>query len=82
MDFTVRNVDQLEPILRSFRTSRGLTQVELAGRMGVTQQAVSLLEAAPHRASFERLLAVCGALDIEIVLRDKRARQVTTTDEW
>ncbi|MDA3949217.1 MAG: helix-turn-helix transcriptional regulator [Spirochaeta sp.] len=82
MDFPVRTVDQLEPILRSFRKTRGLTQLELAGQMGVTQQALSLLETAPHRASFERLLAVCAALDVEIVFRDRRLQQVAANGGW
>ena len=84
MDFPVRTVDQLEPILKAFRKTRGLTQMELARKIGVTQQALSLLEAAPHRAGFERLLALCASLEVEVVLRDKRRPQepTPTTDAW
>jgi HTH-type transcriptional regulator / antitoxin HipB len=82
MDFPVRTVEQLEPILRSFRKTRGLTQRELADRMGVTQQALSLLESSPHRASFERLMAVFMALGVEIVLRDKDPQDAATPDGW
>jgi HTH-type transcriptional regulator / antitoxin HipB len=72
MDFPVRTAEQLQPILKAFRKTRGLTQLELAGKIGVTQQALSLLEAAPHRAGFDRLLAVCDSLEVEIVFRDRR----------
>lgn len=84
MDFPVRTVDQLEPILKAFRKTRGLTQAEVARKIGVTQQALSLLEAAPHRASFERLLALCASLEVEVVLRDKRRSQepAPTSDAW
>ncbi len=72
MDFPVRTAEQLQPILKAFRKTRGLTQLELAGKIGVTQQALSLLEAAPHRAGFDRLLAICDSLGVEIVLRDRQ----------
>ncbi|TVR75688.1 MAG: XRE family transcriptional regulator, partial [Spirochaetaceae bacterium] len=40
MGFPVRIVEQLQPILKAFRKTRGLTQLELAGEIGVTQQAL------------------------------------------
>lgn len=82
MDFPVRTVDQLEPILRAFRKSRGLIQAELAQTIGVTQQALSLLEAAPHRASFERVLALCASLGVEVVFRDRLQPHEPTADAW
>ncbi len=82
MDYPIRTVDQLEPVMKAFRTERGFSQRELAARMGVTQQALSLLEAAPHRASFERLLLVCAALGVEVVLRDKEHTTPPSVDGW
>ncbi|MDA3950963.1 MAG: hypothetical protein PF508_17280 [Spirochaeta sp.] len=38
--------------------------------------------AAPHRASFERLLGVCASLGVEIVLRDKSAPPPPEQDGW
>jgi len=82
MDYPVRTVGQLEPILRSFRKGKGLTQGELALRTGVTQQALSALESKPHRASFERLLAYLAALDVEVVLREKNTEPQNNQGEW
>lgn len=82
MDYPIRTADQLAPILKAFRKSQGLSQIELSQKMGVTQQALSLLEAAPHRASFERLLSVLAALDVEIVLREKQSPQDPAPDQW
>ena len=49
-------------ILKDFRLETGLTQRELGVRMGVTQQAVSLLEArTPEIAATVRYLDACGA---------------------
>lgn len=82
MDYPIRTVDQLEPVVKAFRSERGLSQHELTAKIGVTQQALSLLEAAPHRASFERLLSVCAALGVEVVLRDKESPKTPPTDGW
>ena len=82
MDYAIRTAGQLEPILKAFRKERGLSQVELAKKIDVTQQALSLLEAAPHRASFERLMSVFSALGIEVVLRQKETVQTSSSDRW
>lgn len=71
MDYTVRTVGQLEPMLKGFRKARKYSQASLAQRLGITQQALSALERDPENASFSRLLQVLAVLDVEIVLRDR-----------
>ncbi|WP_454766335.1 helix-turn-helix domain-containing protein [Cupriavidus campinensis] len=66
--YPIRIISQLRPILQGFRKSRGLTQAELAARLGVSQQTYARLEANPGRVSVERLHAVLQALDVEIQL--------------
>lgn len=73
MDFPVRSSDQLSVLLRSLRRARGLTQSELAQRLGITQQALSQLEKDPGAASMERVMALLAALQATVVLRDNRA---------
>lgn len=71
MDYPIRTSDQLAPVLRGFRSRRNLTQSQLAERLGLSQRLVSALERRPHRASFERVLRLLAALDVEVVLRDR-----------
>lgn len=71
MEYILRTADQLRPILKGFRNARGYSQTELAGRLGITQQALSALEREPDSASVGRLMQLLAALDVEIVLRDK-----------
>ncbi|CAG2150611.1 hypothetical protein LMG19282_03815 [Cupriavidus campinensis] len=66
--YPIRIISQLRPILQGFRKSRGLTQAQLAARLGVSQQTYARLEANPARVSVERLHAVLQALDVEMLL--------------
>lgn len=77
-DFPVRTPDQLPGLLQSFRKASGLTQVELAARLGVTQQTLSALERNASRVSAARLLKVLGALGVELVLRQAGSGQPNT----
>lgn len=50
-------------LVRDARTSAGLTQAELAGRLGTTQSAIARLEAAgsnPRIHTLEGVLRACG----------------------
>ncbi|MBV8272752.1 MAG: helix-turn-helix domain-containing protein [Cupriavidus sp.] len=66
--YPIRILSQLRPILQGFRKSHGLTQAELAARLGVSQQSYARLEANPGRASMARILTVLQALEVELVL--------------
>jgi transcriptional regulator with XRE-family HTH domain len=70
MDYSIAFVDQMAPHLRSLRKARGLTQVALAQRLGVTQSRVSAIERNPSVMSVEQLCGVLRALDAQLVLRD------------
>ncbi|RQX84484.1 XRE family transcriptional regulator [Burkholderia anthina] len=77
MAFPVQTLTQLRPILVGFRKSAGLTQAQLAARLGITQQSYAQFEANPSAASIERLLKVLNALGVRMMLsldeRDARA---------
>lgn len=62
---------QLGQVLRGFRKSRGLTQSEAGGRVGLRQEAISHFENDPGPSSVERLFRILAALDVELVLRDR-----------
>ena len=68
---TIQTAEQLKPIIAGFRKSAGLTQEDLAIRLGVTQQTYSAAERnAPHM-SVGKLLSVLHALGVELVLQPK-----------
>ncbi|KAG8154498.1 helix-turn-helix domain-containing protein [Burkholderia catarinensis] len=68
MAFPVQTLTQLRPILVGFRKAAGLTQAQLAARLGVTQQSYAQLEANPSAVSIERLFKVLNALGVHMTL--------------
>ncbi|PUE47465.1 transcriptional regulator [Limnohabitans sp. 2KL-1] len=70
-NYPLQTPDQLQPILAAFRKTAGLTQAELAVRLGVTQQTYSAAERNAANMSVAKLMAVLNALDVELVLQPK-----------
>lgn len=70
MKFTINTIDQLKPILIGFRKSTGLSQKELAKKLGVSQQTYQAFEANPKKASVERLYKILTILKVKIQLLD------------
>jgi HTH-type transcriptional regulator/antitoxin HipB len=68
MDYPVKTLAQLRPILLGFRKAAGLTQAVVASRLGVTQQTYAQLEADPAGVSVERLFRVLRVLGVELTL--------------
>ncbi|QLA82509.1 XRE family transcriptional regulator [Acidovorax sp. JMULE5] len=66
--FTVRTADQLPSLLQGFRKETGLTQSDVALRLGVTQQTYSALERNAENIGAARLLKLLGILGVEMVL--------------
>ena len=68
-DFPVRTPDQLPGLLQGFRKQAGLTQADVAARLGVTQQTLSALERNASTVSASRLMKLLAILGVELVLR-------------
>lgn len=73
MDYLISISDQLAPQLRSLRKARGLSQADLAGKLGVSQSRVAAIERHPAAVSAGQLLAIIQALNVDLVLRDTLA---------
>ena len=71
---------QLGELLRQRRKARGLSQRELAGKLGVTQTRLSELEGGRAHVTLERLIALAQLLDLEVLLRDRQSD--TAPAEW
>ena len=78
MDYPINFADQLAQHLKSFRKSRGLTQVQLAMHLGVTQSRVAEIEMNPGKVSLENLLNVLAALEVRMLLREVPASSETS----
>lgn len=80
--------DQVGPLLQAARKSAQLSQTALASRLGISQSRVSAMELDPASISLEQLLAMCSALNLELVVQtkvsatDRRSDIALTESEW
>ncbi len=70
MDYPVQLTHQLQPLLKSLRKSRQMTQAELARRLGVVQSRVADIERDPGAVSAAQLLQVLSLLGAQLLIRD------------
>jgi HTH-type transcriptional regulator/antitoxin HipB len=66
--FTVRAAEQLPALLQAFRKEAGLTQGEVALRLGVSQQTYSAMERNADKVGTARLLKLLNILGVELAL--------------
>ena len=66
--FTVRDPAQLPPLLQAFRQKAGLTQSEVALRLGVSQQTYSAMERNADKVGTARMLKLLNILGVELTL--------------
>lgn len=78
MDYPVTLSSQLRQLLKSLRKSRGLTQSELALRLGVVQSRVADIERDPGAVSVEQMLQVLALLGAQLVVRETAAEALAT----
>lgn len=78
-DYPLRTAEQLSILLQAFRKESGLTQSEVALRLGVTQQTYSTLERNAENVGVGRLLKLLGILGVELVLSKPAGDTGTTT---
>lgn len=71
---------QAAAILKKRRRAKGLSQTDLAFKLGLSQARISAIENDAGSLTIERLIALANVLDLEVVLRD-RARN-GGTPEW
>lgn len=71
--------EQLGPYLKAIRLSQGLTQVQLAQRLGLSQTRIVEIEKTPERIRVGQLLQVLHALQTRLVLQDPRPKPPTQT---
>lgn len=75
---------QMAQLLAAGRRRAGLTQAEAATRLGLSQSRISALETDAASITLAQLLALCGAYDLQVQVRDKilSAPGADTPAEW
>lgn len=76
---------QLGPLIQSARKSAGLSQTELAQRLGISQSRISAMELDPGSINVEQLLALLAALNHEVLVQPKTSigeERGSNTPEW
>ncbi|MET3107943.1 HTH-type transcriptional regulator/antitoxin HipB [Oxalobacteraceae bacterium GrIS 2.11] len=68
MDYPIKTLSQLRPILQGCRKKANLTQTDVAELLGITQQSYAQIEANPASTSVERLYKIMRLLNVELVL--------------
>ena len=68
-DFPVRSLQQLPIMLKSLRRTAGMTQASVALRMGITVQALALLERKADGLSAPGLVKLLGIYQTDLILR-------------
>lgn len=76
---------QLGPILQSARKAAGLSQTELAQRLGISQSRVSAMELDPGSINVDQLLALLAALNHEVLVQPRKSfaeERDSNTPDW
>jgi HTH-type transcriptional regulator/antitoxin HipB len=76
---------QLGPLLQSARKTAGLSQAELAQRLGMSQSRISAMELDPGTINVDQLLALLAALNHEIFVQPKKSggkQPDSATPDW
>ena len=79
MNLQVMLPEQLGSYLKAIRLSQGLTQVQLAQRLGLSQSRIVEIEKKPGRIRVEQLLQVLHVLQTRLVLQDPRSNPPAQT---
>lgn len=58
---------QVGALVSAARKAAGMTQAQLAARVGVTRGAISRLEAGARDTTVTRLTAICEVLDLDLI---------------
>lgn len=70
MDYKIKTIEQLKPVLIGFRKARSMMQKDMAKMLGITQQSYAKLESNPASATVARLMPVLRILGVELVLSE------------
>ncbi|MFG0789326.1 helix-turn-helix domain-containing protein [Delftia tsuruhatensis] len=71
MDHLLQLPDRLALHLKSLRKAAGVSQAELAQRLGVSQSRVAAIERDPAAISVRQLMEILQLLDVDLLMRPR-----------
>lgn len=77
---TLQSPAQLSAHLKALRKTRGMTQAQLAKRLGISQSRLADIENHPETVSSAQLLDLFAVLGVEVLLRIKTANESRSAD--
>lgn len=69
---TINTVSQVGALLASRRKHLKMSQAEVAARIGLSQNRLSVLESNPATLTVKQLLALLGTLGLEVAFAEKK----------
>ncbi|ADY13854.1 helix-turn-helix domain-containing protein [Sphaerochaeta globosa] len=71
MNYTIHLVQQLRPVLKGVREKSGMTQKQVAEKVGLLPKTISALEAGSPRSTLDSLMTLLGAYNHTLGLVQK-----------
>lgn len=71
MNYTIHLVQQLGPVLKGVRKKSGMTQKQVAEKVGLLLKTISALEAGSPRSTLDSLMTLLGAYNHTLGLVQK-----------
>lgn len=80
MQQRISTPNQTGQVFTARRKALKLSQNDVAARLGISQNRLSILEADPSRLTLDRLISLASILGLELVLQDKGV--LPAPSEW
>ena len=80
-EYFVASSQQLGQLVQNRRKALGMTQQQLAERVGLGQAKISSFESEPGHSRIERIFRLLSTLGLEFVIREK-VPTATPESEW
>ncbi len=78
----INHATQVGAILSARRKTLGLSQTDVATKLGISQNRLSELESRPETLTVAQLLALLNVLGLEMTLAERAGGKSKTTPEW
>jgi len=81
--YLIQTLESLPMFIKAFRRQKGVTQADMAEKLGISQQAYARFEGNPQLATLERLFLVLRILGVNISLEQiiKNSKEAKTNME-